>query len=97
VTEQPESIPPHKVEILPPERGDRPDGRIHDSWERSTVKIVRLGPLGGLMMMLALGAMFVFGFVFLSGMLVLLIAAFALLGGGAYVANRLRGLGLFRR
>jgi hypothetical protein len=87
----------HKVEILPPERGDQPDGRVYDSWERGTVKIIRLGPLGGMVMMLALGVMFAFGLVFLSGMLLILVAAFVVLGAGAYVANRLRGLGRLRR
>ena len=87
----------HKVEILPPESGNQPDGRVYDSWERGTVKIIRLGPLGGMVMMLALGVMFAFGLVFLSGMFLILIAAFVILGASAYVANRLRGVGRLRR
>ncbi|MCI4680570.1 hypothetical protein K9U39_02355 [Rhodoblastus acidophilus] len=97
MTQQPDRIPVDKIEILPPERGGRSDDRVYHSWERGTVKIIRLGPLGGMVMTLALGLMFAFGLVFLSGMLLILIAALVILGGGAYVANRLRGLGRLRR
>jgi hypothetical protein len=94
VAQQPDRLPPNKVEILPPASGDQSFGHVFYSSERGTVKIIRLGPLGAIAMMLAFGLMLVFGLLFLSGMLLILFAALVILGTGAYLANRLRG---FRR
>lgn len=91
MTQQPDRIPPDKIEILPPEKGGQSFGSASDSWGRGTVKIIRLGPLGAIAMTLTFGLMLAFGILFLSGMFFILVAALVILGTGAYVANRLRG------
>lgn len=94
MAQQPDRIPPDKVEILPPASGDRSFDQVFHSSGRGTVKIIRLGPLGAIAMTLAFGLMLGFGLLFLTGILFILFAGLVVLGTGAYLANRLGG---FRR
>jgi hypothetical protein len=96
VAQQPERLPPDKVEILPPTSGDQSFGHVFYSSGRGTAKIIRLGPLGAITTMLAIGLMLAFGLLFMSGMLLLLFATLVIRGTGAYLANRLRGFRRFR-
>jgi len=93
VTQQPDRDPVKEGEILPPENKNTSYDRVYQSWGGGTVKIVKLGPLGATVMMLAFGLMLVLGLIFLSGILVFLVAGLVILGAGAYLANGLRGLG----
>ncbi|QGM97090.1 hypothetical protein [Methylocystis parvus] len=95
--------PRGEVEIIPP--GEEPrrsheDGfassRIWISSGSGDVKFVRLGPLQS--MMLGVGLLLFIGLClfFLSGLLLILVPAVALIGAAAWVANAL-GFGPFRR
>jgi hypothetical protein len=96
VVQQPDRIPPEKIEILPPENGDQAFGRASYSWGGGRVKIMRLGPLGAVVM-LAVGLMFTFGLLFLTGMFLILVGALVIFGTGGYLASRLRGFRPWRR
>jgi len=84
----------HEVEILPPLKEDR---GFYYSTTRGTVKIVRLGPLGSLAVALTVGLVLALGFLFLSGMFLLLIPVVLLGGVGAYLAGRFGGFGRLPR
>ena len=95
MAQHPETFPPDRIEILPPDGRNPSFGNAPHSWERGTVKIIRLGPLGAVAVTLATGLILGFGFLFLSGLLLILIAAFVVFGGGAYLRSRLNSfLGL---
>ena len=96
MAQQPDRLPPDKVEILRPASGDQSFDHVFYSSGRGTVKIIRLGPLGAIAMMLAFGLMLAFVVLFLCGVLLILFAALVILGTGAYLANRLRGFRRFR-
>jgi hypothetical protein len=91
-----------EIEILPPEsaRREREDAyvssRVWISSGQGEVKFVKLGPFQSFL--IGLGLLLVFGLAlfFLSGLFLLLVPAIALLGAGAWVANKL-GFGPFRR
>jgi len=94
VTDQPDKFERGEVEILPPESEERVFGRVFYSSGRGSVKILKLGPLGGAFLALAIGLMLMLGFLFLSGLLAILIPLLAISGVAAYLASR---LGLFNR
>jgi hypothetical protein len=88
-----------EIEIIPP--GEKSadafsNGRIWISSGGGEVKIVKLGPLGSLMVGLGVLLFLALGFFFLSGLFLILVPAVALLGAGAWVANKL-GFGPFKR
>ncbi|MGJ0392890.1 MAG: hypothetical protein ACR650_09055 [Methylocystis sp.] len=91
------------MEIIPPSQSSRAEAeegfatsRIWISSGGEQIKFVKLGPvqsmLVGLCLMLCVGL----GLFFLSGLFLLLVPAVAVLGAGAWVANKL-GVGPFRR
>lgn len=95
--------PRGEIEIIPP--GEDPRRRDGDAFATSRiwissgggdVKFVKLGPLQSLA--LGAGLLLFIGLClfFLSGLLLILVPAVALLGAGAWVANAL-GFGPFRR
>lgn len=91
------------IEIIPPgeePRRDREEGfaqsRIWISSGAGEMKFVRLGPVQSLLLGVGLMALLGLGLFFLSGLFLILAPVVALLGAGAWVANRL-GLGPFRR
>ena len=81
-------------EILPPLDEEPMAGRVFYSSGHGTVKIVKLGPFGAIMLMLAIGLILAFGFLFLGGVLMLLIPLLLVGGAAAYLAGR---LGAFNR
>jgi hypothetical protein len=86
------------IEIIPP--GEEPEdvaaSRIWISTGQGEVKFIRLGPFGSLMVGVGILLLLGLGLFFLSGLFLLLVPVVALLGAGAWVANRL-GVGPFRR
>lgn len=92
---------PHRgeIEIIPP-GAERESGFATSSiWVSSgsgEVKFVRLGPFQTILLGLGLMTFVGLGLFFLSGLFLILVPAVALLGAGAWVANRL-GFGPFRR
>jgi hypothetical protein len=87
-----------EIEIIPP--GEEPEhfptSRIWVSSGSGEVKMVRLGPFQSMLLGLGLMTIVGLGLFFLSGLFLILVPAVALLGAGAWVANRL-GFGPFRR
>jgi hypothetical protein len=91
--------PRGEIEIIPPgeKRGeDFASSRIWISSGSGEVKFVKLGPFQSMLLGLGLMAVVGLGLFFLSGLFLILVPAVALLGAGAWVANRL-GFGPFRR
>lgn len=90
------------IEIIPPGERREPQGEDFDTsriWISSgsgEVKFVRLGPFQSMMLGLGLMLFIGLGLFFLSGLFLILIPAVAVLGAGAWAANKL-GLGPFRR
>ncbi|WP_281929826.1 hypothetical protein [Methylocystis iwaonis] len=92
------------IEIIPPGQKSRaeaeddgfPTSRVWISSGQSEIKFVKLGPFQS--MLVGAGLLLFVGLClfFLSGLLLILVPAVALLGAGAWVANAL-GLGPFRR
>lgn len=87
-----------EIEIIPP--GEEPEhfstSRIWVSSGSGEVKMVRLGPFQSMLLGLGLMTIVGLGLFFLSGLFLILVPAVALIGAGAWVANRL-GFGPFRR
>jgi len=87
-----------EIEIIPP--GDEPEdfatSRIWISSGGGEVKFVKLGPFQSMMLGLGLLALVGLGLFFLSSLFLVLVPVVAVLGAGAWVANKL-GLGPFRR
>jgi hypothetical protein len=87
------------IEIIPPgdePRGDFVSSRIWISSGQGDVKFVRLGPFQSLLVGLGLLLLIGLGLFFLSGLFLFFIPVAALLGVGAWVANKL-GVGPFKR
>lgn len=82
-----------EFEILPPFKEREPGaGRIFYSTGRGSVKIVRLGPFGAIALMLGIGLVLSFSFLFLSGLLLLLVPLAVLGAAGAYLSGGFRRL-----
>ena len=94
MSQKPDNLNKGEVEILPPEREEPSFGRVFYSSGRGNVKIVKLGPLGGVFLALAMGVMLMLGFLFLGSLLAILMPLVAIGGVGAYLASR---FGLFNR
>ena len=94
MSQNPDKSTRGEIEILPPESEEPSFGRVFYSSGRGNVKIVKLGPLGGAFLALAMGLILMLGFLFLSGLLAILIPLVAISGVGAYIASR---FGLFNR
>ncbi len=92
--------PRGEIEIIPPgERRRDEDFASSNIWISSgsgEVKFIKLGPFQSMLLGLGLMALVGLGLFFLSGLFLILVSAIALLGAGAWVANRL-GFGPFRR
>jgi hypothetical protein len=91
--------PRGEIEIIPPGKKQDEDfasSRIWISSGSGEVKSVRLGPFQTMLLGLGLMTIVGLGLFFLSGLFLILVPAMALLGAGAWVANRL-GVGPFRR
>ena len=86
-----------EVEILPPEDEQPAFGRVFYSSGRGTVRVFKLGPFSGAALALATALMMAFGFLFLSGMLMLLVPLVLFGGVGAYLASRFGGFGRLPR
>ncbi len=88
-SEKPET-PRGEVEILPPEDRTGPwGGAVYTTKRFGTVKVVRLGPVGGALLGFGLLAMVSLGFLFLSGALLLLLPIAGLLTFGAVLSGLL--------
>ena len=86
-SERPER-PRGEVEILPPDNRNGPWGDAVYSTKRfGTVKIVRLGPVGSALLGLGLLSMMTFGFLFLSGVMLLLLPIAGVLTLGAVLSG----------
>ncbi len=92
------------IEIIPPGENPRRE-RVDDAFAQSRiwvssgsgeVKFVKLGPFQSMLLGLGLLAAVALGLFFLSGLFLIAVPVVALLGAGAWVANRL-GMGPFRR
>jgi hypothetical protein len=79
--------PRGRVEILPPEDDQSPQGRISYSTGYGTIKIVKLGPFASVLLALAVGLVLVFGLIFLSGALLFLLPILGLLAAGAALSG----------
>jgi len=95
--------PKGEIEIIPPgeeprrsRKDDFTTSRIWISSGSGEVKFVKLGPLQSMMLGVGLLAFIGLCLFFLSGLLLILVPAVALIGAGAWVANAL-GFGPFRR
>ncbi|MGJ0508059.1 MAG: hypothetical protein ACR652_13235 [Methylocystis sp.] len=87
------------IEIIPPGKEREDDFAASRIWVSSgsgEVRLIRLGPFQSMLLGLGLMTLVGLGLFFLSGLFLILVPAAALLGAGAWVANRL-GLGPFRR
>lgn len=88
-----------EIEIIPP--GEEPEdfnsssSRVWISTGGGEVKMVRLGPFGGLMVGLGVLLFLGLGLFFLSGLFLILLPVTAVLGLGAYFSGLLGGS--FRR
>jgi hypothetical protein len=76
--------PRGRVEILPPEDDRSSSGRYSTGY--GTIKVVKLGPVGSVLLALAVGVVLLCGFVFLSGALLFLLPIVGLLAAGAAVS-----------
>jgi len=86
-SERPET-PRGEVEILPPEDRASPWGdAVYTTKRFGTVKIVRLGPVGGALLGLGLLLMMTFGFLFLGGVMLLLLPIAGVLTLGAVLSG----------
>ena len=92
-----------EIEIIPPgksSRSEREDpfatSRIWISSGSGEVKFVKLGPFQSMLVGLGLLGLVALGLFFLSGLFLIAVPVVALLGAGAWVANKL-GVGPFRR
>ncbi len=93
--------PRGEIEIIPPGERRRDEdfassSRIWISSGSGEVKFIKLGPFQSMLLGLGLMALVGLGLFVLSGLFLILVPAIALLGAGAWVANRL-GFGPFRR
>ncbi len=89
-----------EIEIIPPDVEDDPfaraSSRIWVSRGSGEVKFIKLGPFQSLLLGLGLLIFVALGLFFLSGFFLILAPIIALLGVGAWVANKL-GVGPFKR
>ena len=86
-SERPET-PRGEVEILPPEDRASPWGdAVYTTRRFGAVKIVRLGPVGGALMGLGFLLLMTFGFLFLGGVMLLLLPIAGLLTLGAVLSG----------
>ncbi|ARN81400.1 hypothetical protein [Methylocystis bryophila] len=82
--------PRGEVEILPPEGNSGPWGdAVYTTKRFGTVKIVRLGPVGSALLGLGLLGMVTFGFLFLGGLMLLLLPIAGVLTFGAMLSGLL--------
>jgi len=80
--------PRGEVEILPPENRKGPWGDAVYSTKRfGTVKIVRVGPVGGALLGLGFFGLITLGFLFLSGVMLLLLPIAGVLTLGAVLSG----------
>jgi hypothetical protein len=88
-SEKPET-PRGEVEILPPEKRDGPwGGGVYTTRQFGTVKVVRLGPVGGALLGFGFLGLMILGFLFLSGLMLLLLPIAGLLTLGAVFSGLL--------
>ena len=80
--------PRGEVEILPPEDRNGPWGdAVYTTKRFGTVKIVRVGPVGGALLGLGFLLMMTFGFLFLGGLMLLLLPIASVLTLGAVLSG----------
>jgi len=95
-SEKPET-PRGEVEILPPEKREGPwSDAVYTTRRFGTVKVVRLGPVGGALLGFGFLGLIALGFLFLSGLMLLLLPIAGLLTMGA-VLSGLFGINPFKR
>ncbi len=88
-SEKPET-PRGEVEILPPEDRSGPWGdAVYRTRSFGTVKVVRLGPVGAALLGFGLLGVVTFGFLFLGGLMLLLLPIAGFLTFGAMLSGLL--------
>ena len=86
-SQKPET-PRGEVEILPPEDRSGPwGGGVYTTRQFGTVKVVRLGPVGGALLGLGFFGLLALGLLFLSGMMLLFLPLAGLLTLGAVLSG----------
>ncbi len=95
------NIPPEddesgRVEIIPPDAPYRDQSRVWIASGSHRVKIVKLGPLGSLLMAIAIGLVLLLGLAFLTSAFLILVPIVALLAAAAYISGKL-GADPFKR
>ncbi len=95
--------PKGDIEIIPPGQSSSAEreesfatSRVWISTSGGQIKFVKLGPFQSMLVGVGLLLFVGLGLFFLSGLFLLLVPAVALLGAGAWVANKL-GFGPFRQ
>lgn len=85
---QPEAEEPRgQVEIIPPGPEARGSSRIWISTGSHRVKVVKLGPIGSALLALALLVALAVGFIFLTGVFLVLVPIVVVLGAIAYLTG----------
>lgn len=79
--------PRGSVEIFPPDAEDESPSRIWIASGSRRIKIVKLGPVTGALAALAVAAILLLGFAFLTGALVILVPIAGLLALGAWLSG----------
>jgi hypothetical protein len=81
--------PKGPVEIFPPDAEDESPSRIWIASGSRRIKVVKLGPVTGALAALAVIAILLSGFAFMTGALLILIPVGALLAAGAWLSGLL--------
>ncbi|PWB83750.1 MAG: hypothetical protein C3F11_04945 [Methylocystaceae bacterium] len=85
---QPEAEEPRgSVEIIPPHAETRSSSRIWIATGSHRVKVVKLGPLGSILLAFGFALALALGFIFLTGAFLVLIPVVAVLGAIAYLTG----------
>ncbi|MFY9655932.1 MAG: hypothetical protein WAK01_04980 [Methylocystis sp.] len=88
-SQKPET-PRGKVEILPPEDRSSPWGdAVYSTRQFGTVRVVRLGPVGGTLLGLGFLGFMTLGFLFIGGVMLVLLPIAGLLTMGAVLSGLL--------
>lgn len=83
---QPEK-PSGEVEIIPPHVETQASSRIWISTGSHRVKVVKLGPIGSALLALGLAIALALGFIFLTGVFLVLVPVVLVLGAIAYLTG----------
>ncbi len=88
MSKEPEKYEPRgRIDILPPGEEEQDASRIYIATGSHRIKIVKLGPIGSLMMMAAVTLVMLLGFMFFASAFLIILPVAALLAAGAYVSG----------